>query len=74
MSINRLTRNRLYQDEELFNKLLPFARYDEEMEMFVHSDASLWSIWELQPKWITKVSDVEAFQLDYDLRRRGFVT
>lgn len=63
MSINRLTRNRLYQDEELFNKLLPFARYDEEMDLFVHSDASLWSMWELQPKWITKVSDAEAFQL-----------
>jgi hypothetical protein len=63
MSINRLTRNRLFEDEEIFNKLLPFARYDEQNEMFVHTDASLWSIWELQPKWITKVSDVDAFQL-----------
>ena len=63
MSINRLTRNRLFQDEELFNKLLPFARYDEENEIFIHTDASLWSIWELQPKWITKVSDADAFQL-----------
>jgi hypothetical protein len=63
MSINRLTRKRLFQDEELFNKLLPFARYDTEMEIFVHTDASLWSMWELQPKWITKVSDAEAFQL-----------
>jgi hypothetical protein len=63
MSINRLTRQRLFQDEELFNKLLPFARYDNEHEIFVHTDASLWSIWELQPKWITKVSDADAFQL-----------
>lgn len=63
MSINRLTRNRLFQDEELFNKLLPFARFDEENEIFIHTDASLWSIWELQPKWITTVSDSEAFQL-----------
>ena len=63
MSINRLTRKRLFQDEELFNKLLPFARYDTEMEIFIHTDASLWSMWELQPKWITKVSDAEAFQL-----------
>jgi hypothetical protein len=63
MSINRLTRQRLFQDEELFNKLLPFARWDQENEIFVHTDASLWSIWELQPKWITKVSDTEAFQL-----------
>ena len=63
MSINRLTRQRLFQDEELFNKLLPFAKYDEEFELFVHTDASLWSIWELQPKWITKVSDADAFQL-----------
>jgi hypothetical protein len=53
----------LFQDEQLFNKLLPFARYDEEMETFVHTDASIWSLWELQPKWITKVSDAEAFQL-----------
>lgn len=63
MSINRLTRNRLFQDEQLFNKLLPFARYDSETELFIHTDASLWSLWELQPKWITKVSDAEAFQL-----------
>lgn len=63
MSINRLQRQRLFQDEELFNKLLPFARYDQENAIFVHTDASLWSIWELQPKWITKVSDAEAFQL-----------
>ena len=63
MSINRLTRNRLFQDEELFNKLLPFARFDEENDLFIHTDASLWSIWELQPKWITTVSDAEAFQL-----------
>ena len=63
MGINRLTRNRLFQDEELFNKLLPFARYDQENELFIHTDASIWSMWELQPKWITKVSDAEAFQL-----------
>jgi hypothetical protein len=63
MGINRLQRQRLFQDEELFNKLLPFARYDQENSIFVHTDASLWSIWELQPKWITKVSDAEAFQL-----------
>lgn len=63
MSINRLTRQRLYQDEELFNKLLPFARYDDENQFFVHTDASLWQLFELQPKWITQVSDIEAFQL-----------
>lgn len=63
MSINRLTRERLFKDETLFNKLLPFAKYDEEFELFVHTDASLWSLWELQPQWITKVSDAEAFQL-----------
>jgi hypothetical protein len=63
MSINRLTRDRLYQDESLFNQLLPFAKYDPEFQMFVHTDASLWSLWELQPQWITKVSDMEAFQM-----------
>lgn len=63
MSISRLTRERLYQDEQLFNELLPYAKYDSEFELFIHTDASLWSIWELQPQWITKVSDTEAFQL-----------
>jgi len=61
--INRLTRERLFKDEELFNSLLPFAKWDEEQQLFVHSDASLWSIWELQPKWICTISDVEAFQV-----------
>ncbi len=63
MSINRLTRERLYADERLFNSLLPYAKFDEEYDIFVHSDASLWAIYELQPQWITRTSDVEAFQL-----------
>lgn len=63
MSINRITRERLFQDETIFNQLLPYAKYDDEYQMFVHSDASFWSIWELKPQWITKVSDHEAFQL-----------
>lgn len=62
MSINRLTKERLFKDERLFNELLPFAKYDAEQQLLIHSDASLWSIWELQPKWITKVADSEAFQ------------
>jgi len=63
MSINRITRERLYQDETLFNQLLPLARYDDEQNLFIHSDASIWSIWELQPQWITKTSDSDAYQL-----------
>lgn len=63
MSINRITRERLFQDETVFNSLLPYAKYDEEFGMFVHSDASLWSMWELQPILITKTSDSEAFHL-----------
>ena len=63
MSLNRITRERLYQDETVFNQLLPFARYDEEQDLFVHSDASLWSLWELQPKWITSTSDGDAYKL-----------
>lgn len=63
MSINRLTRERLYKDERLFNDLLPFAKYDEEFQIFIHADASLWSVYELQPQWITRTSDAEAFQL-----------
>jgi hypothetical protein len=63
MSINRITRQRLFQDEKLFNSLLPFAKYNEEHKLFVHTDASLWSIWELQPLWLTKTSDNDAFQI-----------
>lgn len=63
MSISRLTRERLFQDEALFNKLLPYAKYDEELGLFVHSDASIWAIWELQPQVITKTSDSDAYQL-----------
>lgn len=62
MSINRLTKQRLYEDEALFNELLPYARYDENFDLFVHTDASLWSIWELEPIVITKISDSDAFQ------------
>ena len=63
MSINRITRERLFQDEKLFNSLLPNAKYDDDHKLFVHSDASLWSIWDLQPLWLTKTSDSEAFQI-----------
>jgi hypothetical protein len=62
MSIDRLTRERLYKDESLFNELLPYARYDEEQGLFVHTDASLWMIFELQPLLITSTSDNSAYQ------------
>lgn len=62
MTISRLTRERLYQDESLFNQLLPFAHYDPETELFVHADASLWSMWELQPLRLISVSDTQAFR------------
>ena len=61
--INRLTRDRLFKDEELFNSLLPFAKWDEEQQLFIHSDASMWSLWELQPKWICTISDTDAFSI-----------
>lgn len=63
MSIDRLTRERLYKDEAIFNELLPFARFDDEQGLFIHSDASIWSVWELEPKILTSTSDSEAFQL-----------
>lgn len=63
MKINRLTRQRLFQDEELFNNLLPYAKWDDRQKLFVHSDASLWSLWELEPKWICTISDNEAFEV-----------
>lgn len=62
MSIDRITRERLYRDESLFNELLPYARYDAEQGLFVHSDASLWLIYELQPLLITATSDSNAYQ------------
>lgn len=63
MTISRLTRQRLYQDEALFNSLLPYAKWDDELQVFVHSDASLWSIWQLSPVLLTSVSDAAAFQI-----------
>jgi hypothetical protein len=63
MSINRLTRARLFADEDLFNKLLPYAAYDEESRLFWHADASIWAMYELDPLWILAVSDAQAFQI-----------
>ncbi len=63
MSINRITRNRLYQDETLFNSLLAYSKYDEDNGVFINSDASLWSIWEVTPKILVTVSDHEAFHI-----------
>ncbi|MCC6952813.1 MAG: TraC family protein [Deltaproteobacteria bacterium] len=62
MSISRLTRQRLYQDEALFNSLLPYVKWDEEQQVFLHSDASLWSIWQLHPLPATSISEGSAFQ------------
>lgn len=63
MSISRITKQRLFEDEALFNSLLPYAKWDEENKVFVHTDASLWMVFELHPKWLTKTSDSDAFQL-----------
>lgn len=62
MSITRITRQRLYDDEALFNSLLPYVKWDEKNQVFVHSDASLWSIWQLSPLLLTSTSDAYAFQ------------
>lgn len=68
MSIDRITRQRLYRDEKLFNDLLPFAKYDEEQEVFVHADASIWSVWELRPLILTSTSDARAFQVTQSIQ------
>ncbi len=60
MSISRLTRQRLYQDEALFNNLLPYVKWDYENMVFLHSDASLWSMWYLNPVLLTSISDAAA--------------
>jgi hypothetical protein len=62
MSITRLTRQRLYQDEAVFNQLLPYVKWDNEHQVFVHGDASLWSMWTLKPVLLTSISDAAAFQ------------
>ncbi|MDR2338336.1 MAG: TraC family protein [Deltaproteobacteria bacterium] len=62
MTISRWTRERLYQDEKLFNSLLPYVKWDAVNRVFVHSDASLWSIWELSPLLLTSASNANAFQ------------
>jgi TraC protein/TraG P-loop domain len=63
MSISRITRKRLFDDEELFNKLLPFAAYDEENGLFWHADTSVWAMFELSPLWILSISDASAYQI-----------
>lgn len=62
MSISRLTRQRLYQDEALFNNLLPYCKWDDENKVFLHADASIWSIFVLRPVLLTSISDAAAFQ------------
>ena len=57
MSINRLTRQRLYKDEETFNNLLPYVKWDYENMVFLHADASIWSMWQLNPILLTSISD-----------------
>ena len=68
MGINRLQRDRLLQDEELFNSLLPYAKWDDQQQLFVHADASMWSLWELDPKWICTISDNDAFQVTENIQ------
>lgn len=62
MNISRLTRQRLFQDEALFNNLLPYVKWDAANQVFLHSDASIWSIWQLSPLILTSTSDATAFQ------------
>lgn len=63
MSISRLTRQRLYKDEQLFNGLLPYVKWDQDRQVFLHADASIWAIFELKPLLLTATSDAEAFQI-----------
>jgi hypothetical protein len=62
MSLTRHRRQVLYTDEKLFNSILPYVKWDEQSQLFVHSDASLWSIWRLSPISLTRVSEATAFQ------------
>lgn len=62
MSITRHRRQRLYEDEALFNNLLPYVKWDEENSVFLHADASIWSMWELRPLLLTSTSDASAYQ------------
>ena len=62
MSLTRRTRQRLHTDDRLFNELLPYVKWDYERNVFLHADASLWSMWELAPLLLTSTSDADAFQ------------
>ena len=68
MSLSRLTRDRLYKDEALFNSLLPYVKWDEGKQVFLHADASIWSIWELHPLLLSTTSEASAFQMCHALQ------
>lgn len=61
-TVSRKRREQLNADEQLFNSLLPYVKWDKKNQVFIHSDASLWSIWQLDPLLLTSTSDAEAFQ------------
>ncbi|MCC6221834.1 MAG: TraC family protein, partial [Deltaproteobacteria bacterium] len=62
MSIYRYRRQSLYEDEALFANLLPYVKWDTNNFVFLHADASIWSIWQLQPLLLTSTSDAHAFE------------
>ncbi|MCC6934042.1 MAG: TraC family protein [Deltaproteobacteria bacterium] len=68
MSLSRFTRQRLYQDEKLFNGLLPYVKWDYQNQVFLHSDASLWSIWQLNPLLLTGASDAGAYHTCFNVQ------
>jgi hypothetical protein len=68
MTITRLQRERLFKDETLFNSLIPYTKYDEETQLFIHADASIWSMWELSPLFLLNVSDSLAFQVSEQIQ------
>ncbi|MCS6961633.1 MAG: TraC family protein [Deltaproteobacteria bacterium] len=66
-SISYITKKRLYEDEETFNSLLSWATYDPSTRLFVNHDASLWALFEFEPKVIVNTSDADALELNKTL-------
>ncbi len=71
VSLSYIQKKRIYEHEESFSSLLPYASYDEKNGLFIHHDASLWSIFEFEPISIVNVSDSDA--LEFNKSFHGFL-
>ncbi|MDW8191257.1 MAG: TraC family protein, partial [Pseudobdellovibrionaceae bacterium] len=64
ISLSYLQKKRIYEHEEGFSSLLPYATYDPATRLFINHDSSLWAIFEYEPQIIVNCSDNEAIELN----------